>query len=222
MYLLPNSCHPRQVMKHIPYSLALRLRRICSNDHYFQKHAEALKEHLLAGKYNRRKVSEAIQRAKDISRLSLLEYKTKVPKSTSAKFITTFHPARSNIKTIVQKFSYILEYNENLQKIFEHPPLAAYKRPRTLGNILSKTFLCNHDENAALGFHHCTKSNCSTRSHSSISTFFQSFSNNKEFHILKSIDCDSSNHTYLINCFKRGKQYVGETGRKLTLERPRF
>ena len=37
--------------------------------------------------------------------------------------------------------------------------MVAYKRPHTLGNILSITFLCNHDENAALGFHHCTKSN---------------------------------------------------------------
>ena len=109
----------------------------------------------------------------------------------------------------------MLENNENLQKIFEHPPLVAYKKPRTLGNILSKTFLCNHDKNAALGFHHCTKSNCSTCSHSSISTFFQSFCTKKEFHILKSIDCDFSNLIYLINCNKCGKQYVGETGRKL-------
>ena len=45
--------------------------------------------------------------------------------------------------------------------------------------------------------------------------FFQSFFTKKEFHILKSIDCDSSNLIYLINCNKCGKQYVGETGRKL-------
>ena len=31
-YLLPTSCHPPHCSKNIPYSLALRIRRICSDD----------------------------------------------------------------------------------------------------------------------------------------------------------------------------------------------
>ena len=31
LYLLPNSCHPLSTTKSIPYSLALRITRICSN-----------------------------------------------------------------------------------------------------------------------------------------------------------------------------------------------
>ena len=29
-YLLPNSCHPNHIFKNVPYSLALRILRICS------------------------------------------------------------------------------------------------------------------------------------------------------------------------------------------------
>ena len=35
-YLLPTSCHPKHCCKNIPYSLALRLRRICSDSNMFE------------------------------------------------------------------------------------------------------------------------------------------------------------------------------------------
>ena len=38
-YLFPSSCHPRHVIKNIPKSLALRIRRVCFTDAYFEKHA---------------------------------------------------------------------------------------------------------------------------------------------------------------------------------------
>ena len=36
-YLLPTSCHPPHCSKNIPYSLAQRIRRICSDDETFEK-----------------------------------------------------------------------------------------------------------------------------------------------------------------------------------------
>ena len=36
-YLLPTSCHPPHCSKNIPYSLALRIRRICFDDEAFDK-----------------------------------------------------------------------------------------------------------------------------------------------------------------------------------------
>ncbi|XP_077971785.1 uncharacterized protein LOC144425889 [Styela clava] len=39
-YLLPSSCHPKQIHRNIPPGLAIRIRRICSNLDFFNKHSE--------------------------------------------------------------------------------------------------------------------------------------------------------------------------------------
>ena len=45
-YLLPSSCHPGHITKNIPYSLAYRLRRICSSEDSFQIRLEQLRQDL--------------------------------------------------------------------------------------------------------------------------------------------------------------------------------
>ena len=45
-YLLPTSCHPKHCCKNIPYSLALRLRRICSDSNTFELRAKELTNQL--------------------------------------------------------------------------------------------------------------------------------------------------------------------------------
>ena len=46
-YLLPSSCHPRHIIKNIPRSLALRIRRACSTSAFFDKHAAHLAIYLI-------------------------------------------------------------------------------------------------------------------------------------------------------------------------------
>ena len=41
-YLLPSSCHPKHCSKNIPYSLALRLRRICTDTETFALRSKEL------------------------------------------------------------------------------------------------------------------------------------------------------------------------------------
>ena len=59
-YLLPTSCHPKHTCRNIPYSLALRIRRICSQDSTFEYRANAgqnlLEIFLLRQNLHRRKI----------------------------------------------------------------------------------------------------------------------------------------------------------------------
>ena len=72
LYLLPSSCHPRHVTNNLPYSLALRIKRICSTDIFFQKHIEQLKLQLIKRNYKITDIDRSIQRINDIPREDLL------------------------------------------------------------------------------------------------------------------------------------------------------
>ena len=67
-YLLHSSIHPYYTKKSIPYSLALRLRRICSKDDYFDSRSTELQQHLTKRGYKPRFVRGQISRAKLIPR----------------------------------------------------------------------------------------------------------------------------------------------------------
>ena len=69
-YLLPSSCHPNHIFENVPYSLALRLVRICSRKEDLESRFEELKVMLLSRKYNKNIVEAAIVKASKIDRQS--------------------------------------------------------------------------------------------------------------------------------------------------------
>jgi peptide-methionine (R)-S-oxide reductase len=72
-YLLPTSCHPSHVCKNIPYSLALRLVRICSDHQNLLQRLNELKKMLISIQYNENIINSAIQRALSITRQDALK-----------------------------------------------------------------------------------------------------------------------------------------------------
>ena len=74
-HLLYSSCHPLHTKKAIPFSLALRLRRICSTDATFHTRTAQLTTYLLKRGYNRNFVNKQIRRAADIPRQLTLQTK---------------------------------------------------------------------------------------------------------------------------------------------------
>ena len=77
-YLLPSSSHPNHISRNIPYSLAYRLKRICSDPEDFSKRLEELKQDLLSRKYHPRIIDEAFKNVCKISRSKALEKVTQV------------------------------------------------------------------------------------------------------------------------------------------------
>ena len=65
-YLAANSCHPRHCKEAIPYSQALRMRRICSSDEAFNKRTSDLKKHLTRRSYDETTMQQQIERAKHL------------------------------------------------------------------------------------------------------------------------------------------------------------
>ena len=95
-HLLYSSCHPLHTKKAIPFSLALRLRRICSTDATFHTRTAQLATYLLKRGYNRNFVNKQIRRAADIPRQLTLQTKD-INKPKRIPFITTFNPSLPHI-----------------------------------------------------------------------------------------------------------------------------
>ena len=70
-YLLPTSCHPKHCCKNVPYSLALRLRRICSDSDTFESKARELTDYLCKRGNQKQEISLAIERARQQKREDL-------------------------------------------------------------------------------------------------------------------------------------------------------
>ena len=72
-HLLKSSCHPSHTKQSIPFSMALRLRRICSTDEFFNTGSDALTTHLIKRGYPHRFIKEEIEKVRYIPRSKALE-----------------------------------------------------------------------------------------------------------------------------------------------------
>ena len=72
-YLLSSSCHPFYFKKGIPYSHALRLNRIYSNNELFYKRCNDFEKYLLERGYSQKMVCKEIFQARAIPRDAILE-----------------------------------------------------------------------------------------------------------------------------------------------------
>jgi hypothetical protein len=220
-YLLPTSCHPKHCCKNIPYSLALRVRRICSQENTFDKRSKELEKHLNARNYNKHLVQDAIQRAKTTNRETLLNYKEVTPKD-KIPFVLTYHPELPDIRGILDKHWSTIESSKRLSKIFPEKPLIAYRRPKSLRDILV-TAKVNSDKTKQSGFSGpCKASRCQTCKNMTQTDVFHN--NTGTISSIKGRNsCKSNNAIYLMTCKKCGKQYVGETkmpvSRRMNLHR---
>ena len=105
--LLSSSCHPHHTNKAIPFSLALRLRLICSTDVKFKLRINELNTYLLARGYNNIFLEEQFLRAANISRTNALQTKPK-DSNDVVTFVVTYNPALPLISNILRKHFYIL------------------------------------------------------------------------------------------------------------------
>ena len=118
-YLLPTSCHPQHSCKNIPYSLALRLRRICFDSDTFESRARELTDHLCKRGYQKLDISLAIERARQQKREDLLSYRPK-SESNILPFVLTYHLDLPKVRDIVNNtgpsLSLLAHWARSLQK----------------------------------------------------------------------------------------------------------
>ena len=103
-YLLPGSCHPRQTCRSIPYSLSMRIIRICTNSENRDKCLEELKRMLLARNYLENQVKSAISKARsDPQHIALRQSQSKKQKSERSVVSIKYEPRLASVSQIQSK-----------------------------------------------------------------------------------------------------------------------
>ena len=153
-YLHYNSEHPSHVKKAIPYSQALRLKRITDDNNILQTELNTLKEKFLHRGYPQNLVETEINKVHKIERQNTLRYKTIQEKSESFnKFtrggaflplIITYSSSYNKPPALKQQLNQhwhsLLENNEKLKEAFKDSiPQIVYKKGQTLQKQLVST-----------------------------------------------------------------------------------
>ena len=215
-HLLYSSCHPLHTKKAIPFSLALRLRRICSTDATFHTRTAQLTTYLLKRGYNRNFVNKQIRRAADMPRQLTLQTKD-INKPKRIPFITTFNPSLPHISHIIKKHFNLLLSSHRCKSVFQHPPVVAFRRSPNLRDLLVTAKLPFNSTHPQLpsGSFRCGK-NCATCPYICHGlTTYTFFSTGETRPIKSNLTCETKNLIYMIQCNRCNLQYIGETKRRL-------
>ena len=146
-YLIDWSCHPQHTKRAIPFSLALRLRRICSNPDNYKLRTNELIDYLANRGYDKTFLKTQIQRASDIIRTDALTNKPKTQTETTP-LVITYNPALPKLAHIIHKHSNLFHSSDRCRNIFKNLPLVAYRRRKNISDILVRAQLTNSTDSS--------------------------------------------------------------------------
>ena len=136
-YLHPKLCHPPQVAKNNPYSVALRVTRNCSDrvpdDKMFTENLVKYKAYLLESGYASDGIDKHFIKVAKLKRKDVLDAKVKCTNrklgAKKVSFVTTWDLMFPNINQAIKKFQHILEEDDLCKQIFPNGTFrVAYKR----------------------------------------------------------------------------------------------
>ena len=226
-YLLYSSEHPRHLLRGIPYSQFLRVRRICSNIIDFRQHALVLATHFIRRGYPKHLVKAALIRAELQDRNSILNKQRdkttpKTPetdKEQSFYLVVTHNPKNPPVRDLISENWPLLNKSKTTRNINNANLIFGLRRNKNLSDHLvrasTKTLedgKTNTERNPCQRPTSCRYCRILNKTGK-----IKSHSTGKSYSSLKKVNCQSSNLIYLITCDKCGIQYVGQTKNRLLI-----
>ena len=207
-FLHHKSYHPSSTKNSLPYSQALRMKRICTSNKDYETATTALRDQFKARGYNEDLVNEGISKATAKDRLELLHPPPKEEKPMPLTLVTTFNKALPSLKNIIDKNWNILQINSGISETFKSKPLVAYRRNPNLQQLIGGHRVENGKVvkriTKTVGL--CTpcrskRGNKCCKQMKTTSTF-RNRHTNKVFKIFHRVNCKDKNIIYLMECTK--------------------
>ena len=142
----PSSSHPYHCKKGIPYSQALRLNRIYSDNERFDKRCNDLEGWLMEMGYNGNMIRKQILRAREHSRKDLLEREKTETFEPKLTFNITYYPDFQNIRNTLQELHLLLASDKEHKKVFPDVSVVGFRNGKSLTDYLVRTALPKANE----------------------------------------------------------------------------
>ena len=132
LYLPYSSSHPLHCKRAIPYGVALRIIRNCSNDVFLKNRCDEYKGYLKSQSYPARLVDQQFEKALAVPRAELLSKKVK-PDKKVFPLVVDFNPILPDIQHIIRKHIHLLHSSPEIKEIFPSKSIfPAYRRTKNL------------------------------------------------------------------------------------------
>ena len=210
-YLHRRSSHPKHILRNIPYSQFLRLRRICSDPSDFDRNAHKMSEDFRRRGYDHSAIEEARKRATDTPRQQTLAYRKK-HNTNRVPFVITYHPSNPPLRSWLRELQPTLHSSGRMKSALPETPIIGERCRESLRSLLMPSILPQPTEMEP-GCRPCQRRCCIIcKQHLTASKTFTSATTGKQYHIRNAITCDTPRVIYLLCCnVCQQSQYVGET-----------
>ena len=146
MSLLPQSSHYRFMYLHIPFGVEIRIRRICSQEDWFEEQLLEYKQYFKRRNYENCVIQKEFDKVKNMSRSQTLKPKTASDQNVpNFSLILDYHPNFSGLPLLIRDHLKILFESPYMRKVFsqdKHASKQAFVELKIL-NICLSNRLCN-------------------------------------------------------------------------------
>ena len=212
LYLSQQSNHPEHMIKNIPKSQFLRLRRICSDTSDFMSQCNKYIQYFVNRGYDEKKLIRTANEVGQHSRDEILRNPFGKRDKDRVVFTCDWHPTLSQLPGMIKKHHHLLEEDNVLKKVFREPPIVAFRRAQTIRNQIVRSDV-EPPEKIEGPTQPCGK--CSICKLVSTEDILTNTKSGKHVKITAAGNCRTSDVVYAARCKVCDLIYVGETGKEL-------
>ena len=215
----PTSAHPKSLINNIPFSPALRFRKIYSETSELNKHLNDLKEFFINRGCKEHFLTDQFNQKSEVTKEVLLISKQKIVNKQRIPLVLKFNRTLPNIKKVIDEHWHLLQINPKLKNAFQGKPIITYKRNRNLKEIIGSNKILNNKviRKKKAEKKHLFCSSCYARrdnlccQQKKKTNVFKSCKTGKTYKIFHQLTCKSQAIIYLFQCRICFIQYVGKS-----------
>ena len=216
-----KSCHPAGTTRAIPYSLGLRIVRICTKTDQRDQRLQELKQYLLEREYNEKAIDFSLEKARKVPRIKAIKKTQNRAAKKRPVFALDYDPRLPGLQAIQAKhWRAMIAQDQYLEEVFPEPPLTAFRRQNNIRSLLIRAkvpeITKKYKKRHIRGMRKCGKS-CSACPYILEGKSIK-IRPGTTWKLTRSLSCENNNIIYLIQCnkeFCKESRYIGETGRPL-------